>query len=885
MKIPLGRRAQRNQELIEEMQAHLTLAEREATESGQTPKEAQAAARREFGNAGLVAEVTRDAWGWNWFVELLQDFRYGVRNMLRTPGFALVTVLTLALGIGANTAIFSVVDSVLFRDLPYRDAGRLVWATNFMSAQKQNLVFADEYAGWRTQSHVFENIAAYSPSAEYTLTGTGSPERLTGAQVTASFLDLLGVAPELGRNFLPEEDRPTGPKAVLLSDAVWRSNFGADRNVVGRVVALDDTPHTVIGVLPHDFEFLDNSRADVLVPLQLSDTSVGSVNGRVRVLVRPLSVVARLRPGATLAATVTELNAINERVLTSLSLQRLMGEAHAQVFLLHDHEIGDVRQALLVLLGAVGFVLLIACANVANLQLARAASREREVAIRGALGAGRWRLAKLLLTESSALALAGGVAGLQLAAWAIRLIRRFAPQNIPHLQVAHLNLGVLLFTLVVSLLTGILFGLAPVLAAFRVSLNNTLKEGGAQSGLGTGTRRAQKVLMVAEIALSFVLFIGAALLVKSFQQLTAIQPGFDPHGVLAANVALPLDQYQTPAQQRAFFEQLVPQLRALPGVASAAATATVPLRGDTQMISMIQVEGQPAISPLMANVPTARVNSVTPGYFSALRIPLIEGRLLDERDGVDAPKSVVVNQAFVRHFFEKEDPIGKRFTAKFSPGPEDPPTWTIVGVINDTKQRGLADEVTPEVTVSTSQWPRFMMTLVLRTSIDSASLVTAVRQQVSALDKNIPVYAVQTMDDLFSAEVASQRFNASALAGFAGFAVLLAAVGIYGVMAYAVSQRTREMGVRIALGAARGNVLRMILNQGFRLALIGVGLGLAASFALTGLMTGLLFGVKPSDPQTFILVTAALLNVALAACWIPAHRATRVDPVVALRHE
>jgi len=885
MKIPLWRRAQRNQELIEEMQAHLTLAEREATQSGQTPKEAQAAARREFGNAGLVAEVTRDAWGWNWFVELLQDFRYGVRNMLRTPGFALVTVLTLALGIGANTAIFSVVDSVLFRDLPYRDAGRLVWATNFMSAQKQNLVFADEYAGWRTQSHVFENIAAYSPSAEYTLTGTSSPERLTGAQVTASFLDLLGVAPELGRNFLPEEDRPTGPKAVLLSDAVWRSNFGADRNVVGRVVALDDTPHTVIGVLPHDFEFLDNSRADVLVPLQLSDTSVGSVNGRVRVLVRPLSVVARLRPGATLAATVTELNAINERVLTSLSLQRLMGEAHAQVFLLHDHEIGDVRQALLVLLGAVGFVLLIACANVANLQLARAASREREVAIRGALGAGRWRLAKLLLTESSALALAGGVAGLQLAAWAIRLIRRFAPQNIPHLQVAHLNLGVLLFTLVVSLLTGILFGLAPVLAAFRVSLNNTLKEGGAQSGLGTGTRRAQKVLMVAEIALSFVLFIGAALLVKSFQQLTAIQPGFDPHGVLAANVALPLDQYQTPAQQRAFFEQLVPQLRALPGVASAAATATVPLRGDTQMISMIQVEGQPAISPLMANVPTARVNSVTPGYFSALRIPLIEGRLLDERDGVDAPKSVVVNQAFVRHFFEKEDPIGKRFTAKFSPGPEDPPTWTIVGVINDTKQRGLADEVTPEVTVSTSQWPRFMMTLVLRTSIDSASLVTAVRQQVSALDKNIPVYAVQTMDDLFSAEVASQRFNASALAGFAGFAVLLAAVGIYGVMAYAVSQRTREMGVRIALGAARGNVLRMILNQGFRLALIGVGLGLAASFALTRLMTGLLFGVKPSDPQTFILVTAALLNVALAACWIPAHRATRVDPVVALRHE
>jgi predicted permease len=885
MKFPFWRRAQRNQELTEEMQAHLALAEREATESGQTSSEARAAAHKEFGNVALAAEVTRDTWGWNWLVELLQDVRYGVRNMLRTPGFALVTVLTLALGIGANTAIFSVVDAVLFRALPYRDAGKLVWATNFASEQKQTLVFADEYAGWRTQNHVFENIAAYSPAAEYTLTGTGSPQRLMGAQVTASFLDLLGVAPQLGRNFLPEEDRPAGPKAVLLSNGVWRSNFGADRNVVGRVVELDDTPYTVIGVLPHDFQFLDNSPADFLVPFQLADTSIQSVNGRLRVAIQPLSVVARLRPGATLTATTTELNAVNERVLAGLSLKRLLGDAHAQVFLLHDHEVGDVRPALLVLLGAVGFVLLIACANVGNLQLARAAAREREVAIRGALGAGRWRLAKLLLTESSALALAGGVAGLLLAAWAIQLIRRFAPQNIPRLQVAHLNLRVLVFTLVVSLLTGILFGLAPVWAAFRVSLNSTLKQGGSQSGSGTGTRRAQKVLMVAEIALSFVLFIGAALLVKSFHQLTAIQPGFDPHGVLTANVALPLDQYQTPDQQRPFFDQLVQRLQALPGVASAAATATVPLRGNTQMISMIQVEGRPAISPFMTNVPTARVNSVTSEYFSALRIPLIEGRLLDEHDGADAPKSVVVNQAFVRHFFEKEDPVGKRFTAKFLPGPGDPPTWTIVGVINDTKQQGLAADVTPEVTASTSQWPRFMMTLVLRTSLDPASLVSAVRQQVSALDKNIPVYAVQTMDDLFSAEVASQRFNAIALATFAGFAVLLAAVGIYGVMAYAVSQRTREMGVRIALGAGRGNVLRMILSQGFRLALIGVGLGLAASFALARLMTGLLFGVKPSDPLTFVLVTAALLAVALAACWIPAHRATRVDPVVALRYE
>ena len=885
MKFPLWRRRRRNQELSEEMQAHLMLAEREAMESGKTSQEARHAARTEFGNLGLAEEVTRDAWGWRWLAETLQDVRYGVRNMLRTPAFTVVTILTLALGIGANTAIFSVVDAVLFRALPYRDANRLVWATNFVTGQGQNLVFADEYAGWRTQNHVFESIAAYSTSAEYTLTGPGSPERLRGAQVTESFLNVLGVRPQLGRNFSTEEDHPAGPKTVILSDAIWRANFGADPKVIGQVIALDDAPYTVIGVLPRDFEFLDNTPAGMLVPFQLADSSIQASNGKVMVMIQPLSVVARLRPGATLSATSAELNAINKRVLENLPVHlRGLGDAHAQVFLLHDHEIGNVRPALLVLLGAVGFVLLIACANVANLQLARAAAREKEVAIRGALGAGRWRLARLLLTESSAVALAGGVSGLLLAAWVIRLIHRFAPDNIPHLHNAGLDSRVLLFTLGVSLVTGILFGLAPVLAAFRVSLNNTLKEGSAQSGSGAGTRRAQRALMVAEIALSFVLFIGAGLLVKSFHQLTAIQPGFDPHGVLTARVALPLNQYQSVDLQRNFFQQLVERLQALPGVASAGATASIPLRGNV-MISSIQIEGQPPTDFSSADVPQARVNSVTPGYFAALRIPLIEGRLLDARDGADAPNSVVVNQAFVHRYFPNEDPLGKRFTAGLVPRSGGPKSWTVVGVIGDTKQRGLASDIMPEVTASALQWPLFTMTLVLRTSVEPESLVSAVRKQVSALDKNLPLFAVQTMDDMLSAEVASQRFNAGALAGFAGLAVLLAAVGIYGVMAYAVSQRTREMGVRIALGASAGNVLRMILGQGLRLAVIGVALGLAASFALTRLMSGLLFGVKATDPETFIFVTSALLAVAVVACGIPARRATRVDPVIALRYE
>jgi len=827
----------------------------------------------------------------------LQDLKYALRVIAKNPGFIIVAVLALGLGIGANAAIFSVVDAVLFRGLPYRDAGRLVWATNFVQSQKQNLMFADEYAGWRTQNHVFEGIAAYSAAAEYTLTGAGAAQRLSGGRVTASFLEVLGVTPQLGRNFVPDEDKPGGAQAVLLSDGLWRPSFGADPSVVGKVIALDDTPYTVVGVLPRNFEFLDNNPADLLVPFQLADSSIQISNGMVTVRVQPLSVVGRLRRGATVDGVISELGSINKRVLENLpgNLKRL-GEAQVQAFLLHDHQVGNVRPALMLLLGAVGFVLLIACANVANLQLARAADREREVAIRGALGAGRWRLARLLTTESVAVGLAGGVAGAALAAAVIRLIHRFAPANVPHLQDARLDVRVLIFALAISVLTGILFGLAPVLAAFRVSLEETLKETAGYGSTGTSVRRAQRVLMVAEIALAIVLLTGAGLLVKSFRNLTAVQTGFDSHGVLTARVALPLDRYQSLDQQRSFFRELTERLKALPGVTAAGATASMPLRGNEMMSSLI-IEGHPQEEMTMANMPVAQINSATPGYFAALHLPLIEGRLLDERDGEDAPSSAVVNQAFVRRFFAKEDPIGKRFSAGMGPragrpGPGMPPPpaappqmWTIVGVVGDTKQRGLASDTMPEATATAAQWPRFMMTVVLRTSVDPLSLVSAVRKEVSDLDKDLPLYGVQTMDDILSEEVATQRFNAGALAGFALLAALLAAVGIYGVMAYAVGQRTREIGVRIAMGAQAGSVLTMVLKQGLGLALIGVVLGVGASLALTRLMSSMLFGVKASDPVTYVAVAAGLAIVAMAACWVPAWRATRVDPVVALRYE
>ncbi len=883
----MRRRKRRRDDLDQDIRNHIECETQDNIDRGMSAEEAHYAAMRKFGNVRRVREDTHAVWTMRWLEELAQDLCFGLRMLRKSPGFTVVAILTLALGVGANTAIFSLVDAVLFRELPYRDPSRLVWATNFLPNQGRNFVFQNIYAGWRDQSHVFENIAAYVPSAEYTLTGASFPERVRGAQITASFLDVLGVTPQLGRNFLQQEGRPGGPKAVLLSDTIWRSSFGSDPKVVGRVIALDDTPFMVVGVLPRDFEFLDNSPADLLVCFQFADNAIQVANGQVMLRIEMMQVVARLRAGARVSVAVTALNAINERVISSLPTTGtlLLADAQAQVISLHDREVGNVRPALLVLLGAVGFVLLITCANVANMQLARAVAREKEVAIRAALGAGRWRLAWLLLTESSAIALAGGVAGLLLAGWTIRLIQRFAPASIPHLQSAQLDRRVLAFTLGMSLLTGILYGMAPVLAAFRVSLNDTLKEGATSSGASTGARRTQRALVVTEIALSFVLFIGAGLLLKSFRQLTAIQPGFDPHGVLTARVALPRNQYQSLDQQRAFFEQLVAKLQALPGVVSAGVTAWIPLRGVT-MFSMIRIEGQPRPDFSMANVPTASVNSVTTGYFSTLRVPLVEGRFLDERDGANAPNSVVVNQAFVRRYFsKKEDPVGKRFDGDVGARTDGPQTATIVGVIGDTRELGLASNTIPEVTVSALQYPRFAMTLVLRTSMDPLRLVSAVRKQVSDLDKNLPIYNVQTMDDVLAAEIASQRFNAGALVGFAGLAVLLAGAGIYGVMAYSVSQRTHEMGVRIALGAQPGNVLRMVLHQGLRLTLIGVGLGIAGSIGLTRLMRGLLFGVKPSDPETYALVTAALMAFALVACYIPARRATCVDPLIALRYE
>jgi predicted permease len=872
----LFNKRRRDVELTAELESHLQLHIEDNLRAGMTPDEAWRAALIKLGGVEQTKEIYRDRKGLPMIETFLQDLSFGFRMMRKSPGFTAAAVLALALGIGANTAIFSVVNVVLLHSLPYRDAGRLMWVTTFLPRQGQNIVVHPDYLGWRQQNHVFEDIAAYSPGFDYTLTGAGEAVRLSGARVTKSFFHVLGVAPRIGREFSAEEDRPKGPHAAILTDALWKQRFDRDAGVVGRVIALDGNAYTVVGVMPPDFEFPENSRAQVLVPFALSE-------GAVIVLNEPLfmvRVIGRLRPKITPAAAAVELDAIDAHLHASYpgGYAKMMAGAQARVVSLHDHQVGNVRQALIVLLGAVTFVLLIACANVANLQLARAVSREKEIAMRGALGAGRGRITRQLLTESGLIAMFGGAVGALLALWALRIVRALGPKNTPHLASARLDWRVLLFALGVSLASGMLFGLAPTLAALRVPLNQPLREASMQGGASGGARRSQKILMAAEVALALVLFIGAGLLTRSLVRLISIPPGFDGAGVLTAQITLPLNFYKEPEQQRAFFSELVQRVQSLPGVTAAGATQTVPLRGFVYS-SVLAIEGRPVPTPSEQLAFGVAADSVTPDYCSVLHIPLIAGRLVDDRDAANAPRAAMVNQTLVRTFFPHEDPIGKRVKL----ASED---WmTIVGVIQDTKQTGLAAEVEPEIFLSMQQTPSDEMTLVIRSSVASAVLVPALRAQVAALDRNLPVYGVQTMDELLAGEVASQRFNSYLLGAFAVLAVLLAAVGIYGVMAYAVSQRTREIGIRLALGAEAGDVRGMVLFQGLWMAVAGIVTGLAASFALTRLMRTLLYGVKPTDPATFTVVSIVLLFVALAACWIPARRATRVDPMVALRHE
>jgi putative ABC transport system permease protein len=902
---PLGLSGAREAEIVEELALQLEQRYSEAIARGASRSEAEAHATAQIRDwRALAAEIRRaetpvvavaserlpanfhfDAQeislcktrGGNAMADFLQDVRYALRMLRKSPGLTAVIILTLALGIGANSAIFSVVNSVLLRPLPYREAKRLVWIGDYLPTAKQSIVWDADYFAWRKHCTAFEEMTAYTPGSEFTMTGAGEAERIIATRATWTYLRTLGVAPQIGRDISAEEDIPNGPRVTLLSDSLWHRRFSGDAKVLGHTIVLDGNLYTIIGVLPAGFEFPESRKSDLLVPLGIPDVEISAV--------RPLMfvrVIARLKPGVTPESAAADVDTVTMPFHAAIPGvdHKIFANSKAQVMFLHDRLVGDVRKALILLLGAVGFVLLIACANVASLQLARAAAREREIAVRGALGAGRWRLARQLLTESTITGLAGGFAGLALGVWLVALVRHYGPRNIPHLDVTYLDGRVVLFTVAVSIFTGVLFGLAPVVSAFRTSLGDSLKQGGAQGSAGRRVVRPQQALMTLELAMALVLLIGAGLLARSFVRLVSIPQGFDSHGVLTAQISLPAKTYLKEEQQGAFYSQLMERIQALPGVKLAGAGVVLPLGGTVLITGIVHVEGRPPEEQTPTLASGTAVNMVMPNYFTALKIPLRAGRFLDQRDGSNSTETMVVNETFVHRYFRNEDPIGHRIeTAAFQ-------NWRpIVGVVGDTKQMGVASETMPEIFLPFSQSRNPGMSLIIRTDAEPTSLIPAVREAVASLDKDVPLFGAESLDDLLAGQVASQRFNMALLGAFAGLALLLAGVGIYGVMAYAVGQRTQEIGIRIALGALPENVMRMVLVQGARLAIFGVVLGLGAGIALTRLLRTLLFEVKPGDPATFAVCAAVLFAAAIAACWIPARRATRVDPLVALRYE
>jgi putative ABC transport system permease protein len=871
MRFPLWRR---DKDLEEEIQSHLNMAMRDRMERGETAEEARNSVLREFGNIGLIKEVTRDMWGWRSLEQLTHDLRFGMRMLTKRPGFTLVAIITLALGIGANTAIFSVVNTVLLQPLPYKDPDRLVmvWEDDTRHGYPRDTPAAANYIDWRDQNQVFEGMAAIA-DLSFNLTGIGEPERIDGNRVSANLFDLLGVEPQLGRAFSPEEDQPGGNRVVIMSHGLWQRRFGSDINIIGTPLTLNGVSFTVIGVMPLRFQF-PGPQNELWIPIAFNSREAAN-RGR-----HYLRVVARTKPGVTLQQAQAEMNTIAAR------LQQQYPDSNtdlgATVIPLHEQLVGDIKPALLVLLGAVGFVLLIACANVANLLLARAAVRQKEIAIRVALGAGRLRLVRQFLTESLLLAALGGVVGLLLSLWGVNLLKAFIPENISQVKAITVDARVLGFTLLVSLLTGLIFGLAPATQASKFDLNETLKEGGRDSASGSRGNRIRGLLVISEVAVSLILLIGAGLLINSFLRLSNVDPGFRADNLLTMQVVLPQLKYPDHARRSAFYTDLLSRVEALPGVKSAAVTNWIPLvlQGDSVGIT---IEGQPAPPPGQELIVVTRV--VSPHYFRTMGIQFLQGRDFDEqRDRADSPAVVVISETMARRFWPGEDPVGKRLT----PGrPDNPDDWCeVVGIVKDVRQFHLDADPKPQMYFTYEQAGLFAPRhVIVSTEVEPLSLAATVRKTVWEIDKDQPVSDISTMEDVLSESVARQRFSMLLLGIFAAVALALAAVGIYGVMSYSVAQRTREIGIRMALGAQGRDVLKLVIGQGMRLAFIGVTVGLIGAFALTRLMQSLLFGVSATDWLTFVVIAFLLAVVALLACYLPARRATKVDQMIALRYE
>jgi predicted permease len=855
--------------------------------SGMSRDEATRIARREFGNVTLIQERSREIWQWPSLESFLADIRFALRMLRKSPGFTAIAVLTLALGIGASTAVFSLVNAVLVKPLPFPHAERIVFPWR-LPKQGLNLGF-DTYPWGRVdflffsqQTKAFEDFGAFL-SDSFNLTGSGDPVRIDGLRASAGFFPALGVSPALGRTFTDQEDRPGNEREVILSDGLWRSRFGSDPKILGRSIELNGSPYAVIGVMPPGFVFPRANemphvftfapQVQLWVPLALNRGSM--------IPNEPdeLAVLGRLKPGITLAQGQTDMDVMGKR----LENQRRNGQGwfNSKVTPVARQAAGDTRQPLLLILAAVGVVLLIACSNVASLLLSRSLGRKRELTLRATLGAGSSRLIRQLLTESVVLAGLGGIVGIFLAEAGIYFVKAFGPSSIPRLSETSLDLRVLAFALGLTLLTGILFGLAPAFGATRENLVDPLKAGGQRSGSSPAAQRARNFLLVSQIALAMVLVIAAGLLTRTFYRLLSVDPGFHPAHALTFELTLPASKYSDQAHIVSVYQEVLRHLQALPGVQSAGVTETIPLDGATESTA-IRFSDHPPTSTL--DIPMANYTMVSPGYFSAVGTPILRGRPFLESDTASSMPVGVISAALAKKYWPGQDPIGKQI----APRGLAFPTETIIGVAADVKRISLREAPPPEMYVPYTQkvWPSLLtMDVVVRTTQNPTSLAASARNAIHSVDPDLPLANIKPLADIFSDSMTESRFSMLLLAAFGALALLLAMIGMYGVISYSVAQRTQEIGIRMALGAQRRSVFQMVIGQGARLASLGIALGLAASLAVTRLINSFLYGVQPTDPLTFVAVALLLTLVALFACYVPARRATRVDPLVALRYE
>jgi predicted permease len=866
-------------DIDEELRLHVEMETEENLARGMSPEEARRAARMSFGNFDSIRDTAYTVRGGGLMETFMQDVRYGVRVLARNKGFTVVAVLTLALGIGANTAIFSVVNDLLLRPLPYTDADRVVllWEVT-PSGRHMNNTSRANFRQWREQGQSFESMAAFTDQ-RLPLTGAGEPEEVAVQLTTPELFKVLGVEPLHGR-VLAAEDGNQGTYGVVLSYGFWKRRFGGDPGLVGKPIMLNGAPNVVVGIMPPGFHWHIRQRsgtgkaAEVWGVLQMpppGDPASPPERGRF------LAVAARLKRGVSFEQADAELKTIHTRLAADSSFNKGFS---AEVIPVREQMVGNVRPALWVLLGAVGLVLLIACANVANLLLSRVAAREKEIALRTALGARRLRVIRQLLTESLLLSLFGSALGLLVAWWGIGALVAISPRDLLDLQNVGINTTVLAWTLGVTLLTSILFGIVPALEATRLNLNDALKEGGKGAEGGSRSRRLRGALVVGEVALALILLVGAGLLIRSFAQLRKIDTGFQTENTLTMVLRLSGGKYTEEQQYVAFFRQTLERIRATPGVQSAGMVNFLPLYGGLGSATSFNIEGKP--EPPRGQGPGSNVRVADSAYFKTMGIPLKRGRLFTEAEDAEERPVILVSESFVKKHFPDEDPLGKRI--KVFMGQD--PAWTeIIGVVGDVRYDNLTAEAEPFVYYPYPGLTYPFMTLVVRTAGDPAEMAPTIRREIAAIDPDQPVSDVRTMTQVMADTVARQRFNTLLLGVFAGLATLLAAVGIFGVMNYSVQLRTRELGLRMALGAQPRRVLMLVLRQGLLLTLIGIGVGLAGALALSRVMSGLLYGVGTSDPTTFAAIVVLLAVVALVACYIPARRATRVDPLIALKYE